>query len=234
MPNYAFAGLTVRIQNRYPFLERQCRAFLCEDAAPADITVEVTDEDILAEKKNAGSGFSPGYIESVCAYRKLCLQMPKFGGLFLHSSVIRTGGRGIAFLAQSGTGKTTHTALWKDLLGDGMEIINGDKPIVRFLGGCPVAYGTPWAGKEDLYCNDSTVLTDLCFLERAQENSCTPLKPEDCIPRIVHQVIVPADPQNALLTLDLVDRLLKACRIWLIRCNTDISAAQTAYSAIMK
>ena len=234
MANYLLADLVVDIRNRHPFLERQCRRFRCDDALAAAITVEVSEAEILKEKAHTAGDFSDGYIESICAYRKLCLQVPAFDGLFLHSSVIRVQQRGIAFLAPSGTGKTTHTALWKNMLGENMTVINGDKPIVRFWGGRPVAYGTPWAGKEDLYQKDSVTLTDLCFLERADANTCTPLKPEDCVSAIMHQVILPTDAEGVSRTLELTNRLLKSCRLWRIRCNTAPDAAATAYEAIMK
>lgn len=230
MAIYEFAGTVVELRNHYPFLEKQCRGFL--SSGEPSITIEVTQEEIRQELDKVGKKFSPGYAESICAYRKLCLQIPKLGGLFLHASVIRVGDRGIAFLAPSGTGKTTHTGLWQDLLGDKLTVINGDKPIVRMTPDGPVAYGTPWAGKEGLYEKDSVTLTDLCFLERSKENSCTPLPPEQALTRIVHQVILPGQAQTALQTLDLLDRLLRSCRLWLLRCNIHPDAAKCAYSKI--
>lgn len=234
MANYLLAGLVVNIQNRYPFLEKQCAAFRCPEDLTPDITLFASDAELAQEARNVGSRFSPGYVESVCIYRKLCLQMPAFSGLFLHSSVIRVEDRGIAFLAPSGTGKTTHTTLWQQLLGENMRIINGDKPIVRFLHNDPVAFGTPWAGKEGLYEKDLVKLTDLCFLSRAAENTCTPLRPEDALQSIANQVILPKEAQGMVQTLDLLDRLLRSCRLWRICCNTDISAAEIAYNTIIK
>ncbi len=234
MANYLLAGLVVDIQNRYPYLEKQCSPFRCDDDLTPDITVRVTQTELEEEAQKVTQRFSPGYVESICIYRKLCLQMPSFGGMFLHASVVRTENRGVAFLAPSGTGKSTHTALWQTLLGDKLEVINGDKPIVRFSGDHPVAFGTPWAGKEDLYKKDNVILTDLCFLERAEENTCTPLSREDALTRIVHQVILPTQAKGAVETLDLLDRLLRYCRIWKICCNTDLSAAQIAYNTITK
>ena len=35
------------------------------------------------------------------------------------------------FTAQSGTGKSTHIKLWKKHFGKDVDIVNGDKPIVR-------------------------------------------------------------------------------------------------------
>ena len=41
------ADLCIRIENQYPFVENQCRNFLC-DAREAAITVSVTDAEIAA------------------------------------------------------------------------------------------------------------------------------------------------------------------------------------------
>ena len=35
-------------------------------------------------------------------------------------------------------------------------------------------------------------------------------------------------------TVGLIDRLLSSCKLWEIRCNMDISAAETAYEAIFE
>ena len=232
MANYAIADLCVDIRSRYEHLPRLCRSFLGDPSAKADITVTVSDSDIQKERIAAEKDFSDGYIESICAYRKLCLQMPKFGGMFLHCSLIRVHDRGIAFLAVSGTGKTTHTALWQQLLGDKMTVINGDKPILRRIDDVFYGYGTPWAGKEGVYEKDRVAITDLCFLERAEENACTPLTPEEGLHKIVHQVIFPEDAAGTEKTLELLDGLLRKCRLWRIRCNMDLSAAETAYHTI--
>lgn len=234
MANYQLADLVVDIQNRHPFLTRQCQLFRCDDSLTPDMTLQATDEELQTEARAVGDRFSKGYIESICIYRKLCLQMPQFQGLFLHSAVIRVADHGIAFLAPSGTGKTTHTALWQQLPQVEVTVVNGDKPIVRLYDGVAMAYGTPWAGKENLYRKESVRLTDLCFLERSLDNSCTPLTPEEALRLIVHQVILPKDAANMVQTLELLDRLLRSCRLWQIRCNTDIRAAKTAYDAIMK
>lgn len=234
MANYLLAGLVVDIRNRYSYLEKQCAPFRCDDALTPDITVAVSQEELDNEMQEMDNRFSSGYVESISIYRKLCLQMPAFRGIFLHSSVIRVGEEGIAFLAPSGTGKSTHTALWQQLLGQQVEVINGDKPIVRFLLNRPEAFGTPWAGKENLYQKDSVVLTDLCFLERAAQNTCTPLSREEALQKIVHQVILPTKTEAVVETLDLLDQLLRSCRLWKIRCNMELSAAETAYRTITK
>ena len=50
----------------------------------------------------------------------------------IHASSLAWRGRGVAFSANSGTGKSTHVGLWKDTFGDEVQIINDDKPAIIF------------------------------------------------------------------------------------------------------
>ena len=97
--------------------------------------------------------------------------MPDFDAFLLHAAVIEVDGLAYAFAAPSGTGKTTHIALWKKFFGDRANIINGDKPIIRFENGTPYIYGTPWCGKEGYNINTKAPLAALCFIERSPENT---------------------------------------------------------------
>ena len=54
------------------------------------------------------------------------------GAVAFHSSVIRYRGRGVLFLGESGTGKSTHTRLWREHI-PGAEQLNDDSPIVRIV-----------------------------------------------------------------------------------------------------
>ena len=58
-------------------------------------------------------------------------------------------------LAVSGTGKSTHTGLWKKYYGAQVEILNDDKPAIRFEDGLPYLYGTTWSGKQEREWNQN-------------------------------------------------------------------------------
>jgi hypothetical protein len=49
---------------------------------------------------------------------------------------------------------------------------------------------------------------------------------------IFNQVLIPRNAGGAVVTLGLIDRLLKQCKLWKIKCNMDISAAEVAYKTI--
>lgn len=65
----------------------------------------------------------------------------------MHGAVVAWKDQGYLFTAPSGTGKSTHLALWKKYLGDQAEVINGDKPFLKVMEDEVWVYGTPWAGK---------------------------------------------------------------------------------------
>ena len=234
MARYLFADFVVELRNRYPHLERQCQFFVYDGDRETDFVISVTDEEMLQEAKVSQYPGDMGYLESVCAYRKLCMQLPVYDALLLHSAVIEAEGRGIAFFARSGVGKTTHTRHWIKNYFPKVNIVNGDKPIVRFFDGVPYAYGTPWAGKEGIYRLVRAELKDLCLIERSDVNEVTPLSKEDALSLLMLQVVLPSDPQATIATLDMIEKLLEHCNLWRIRCTAEAESAVVAYENIVE
>ena len=73
------------------------------------------------------------------------------GLLEMHASVVMNGGKGYLFLGKSGTGKSTHSRLWLQLI-PGTELLNDDNPILRLMpDGSARVYGSPWSGKTPCY-----------------------------------------------------------------------------------
>ena len=151
----------------------------------------------------------------------------------MHGCCIACKGHGIIFTARSGVGKTTHMRLWKQVYADEVTVINGDKPIIRFFEDGPYAYGTPWAGKEGYQVNDKVKLTDICFIERGEQNSVEKADKEQYVNFIMQQVLHPTDPLMAIKSLELLDRLLSGCNLWVIKCNISEQAAQLAHDTII-
>ena len=195
-------------------------------------SIEVTADEIEHARTLTTVTDSIIQAELTAFYTKLLSILPLHGAMFLHASLIEVNGAGVAFTALSGTGKSTHTLLWQKLLGDRVQIINGDKPIVRFDGNCPYGYGTPWNGKERLGKNAKTPIKHICFIERSEQNSCEKISAQAALKSIFNQLFIPRDPAAALKTLELLDQLFKSVTVWIIKCNTDISAARTAYNTI--
>lgn len=227
------AGINFLINNTYSRIEKECKQYTISRLEKYDVLLYVTNDNINAEKTDAKHSLA--YLEYIAICRKISELMPLHNGFLLHSATFDVDGTGVAFAAHSGTGKTTHMLLWQKLLGDRLKIVNGDKPIVRYFDDephTPYAYGTPWNGKERLGCNMRTPLKHICFIERAQQNSCEKMDKNDAVNLIFNQVYMPKDPAAAANTIVLINRLISDCRLWKIKCNMDISAAETAYRTI--
>ena len=223
------AGVTVEIDHRYGYVKRLCRDYRVSGEVPV-FTVSASREELERERKN-GPG-TRGYLESLCLYRKLCLHMLDCDGFLMHSAVLEAGGQAVAFAAKSGVGKSTHVRLWKERFGD-IHIINGDKPIYRFIDGQLYACGTPWRGKEGWGSNTMAPLKALCFLERGAENSLEPLPAGEASIRLFHQLLLPREQERMERLLTLADRMLETTPCWLLRCNRDRSAAEVARRMLM-
>ena len=96
--------------------------------------------------------------------------------LLIHASLVRQNGYGYAFIAKSGTGKSTHVSLWLRHL-PGCDLMNDDNPIIRIIDGEPYIYGGPWSGKTPCYRNVKARLGAITRIDRALENSIEKLAP---------------------------------------------------------
>lgn len=223
---YGFADLKFKINYNYSYFERLAKDYRLE-GENFDAEISVTETEIQAENLEGTS--SVDYLESLAIYRKVAEKIIDFSGFLMHGVVVNAGGKGVAFLARSGTGKSTHAWLWQELLGENLVIINGDKPLVRLIDGEFYAYGTPYAGKENIHKNDKVKLTDVFFIERNEKNFVTPC--EDIFKRLAQQIFIPRN-EKMLKTLELIDAFSKKVKFHVIHCNKDIEAAKVAYSKI--
>ena len=224
------AGLTFGIDNRYDLVRSRCRDYITEEDRPADIYVSVTQEELRREAEEEGELYiDEDSCESVLVYKKICCALPAFDAFVMHSSVVAVDGQAYCFAAESGTGKSTHTRFWKELLGDRVTIINGDKPIYRFSGGKLLAFGTPWCGKEGWQTDTSAPLRALCLLERGEENTICPVNAFDVLEELMQHFYLPGSGQVDMpVLIGLIDRMVSSVQVCRLRCRADISAAATA------
>lgn len=225
------ADFNVLFEEYYNLLYLNLGDFATEFDTP-DITVVTTLEDIEDEERTSDTPRRPYKHELSRAFRNLAEQLPDNGSCVFHSCFIKVKDKGIAFSARSGTGKTTHMNLWQKMLGEEMEIINGDKPIVRFIDGVLYGYGTPWRGKEQLGGKDRAPLTDICIIERAEKNETVPISKDEGMLLLVQQIYMPASAEGVSKTMEIINKITESCRFWKICCNMEPDAAVTAYNAI--
>lgn len=235
---YEMADLAIDIEYR----AESTRAFLSDYIAKnkdltADFSVRVTESDRIGERAVAGN-VSFGQIERACILRKIAANLcSSYEGFLLHASCVGYRGGAYAFAAKSGTGKSTHARLLKELLGDELVYVNDDKPFVRLRRPEDLfyVYGSPWKGKSGLGENVSMPLRAVCFLRRGKENRIVKIAdPSEAIPLLAENV--PA-PENSVQTENLFllfDLLRKKTSFYLLECNANVSAAETSFGGMIK
>ncbi len=227
------AGLTIAIEHRFSYIERLCKDYVIEATDSPDLFIRVSEEEIKAEIAMAEINATEEYAEAICVYRAICKQLPlKYQSFLMHCAVIEYEGRGYAFAAKSGTGKSTHIALWQKQFGSDVHIVNGDKPILKFQDDVLFAYGTPWCGKEGLQSNTSVPLTAICFLERSKENTIRRIPADEAVMRVFHQVLTPEDVETVDALFPLIDRMLRQIPCYVLGCNMSTEAAEVAYNGM--
>ena len=155
-----------------------------------------------------------------------------YEGMMLHSSAVVVDGRAYLFSADSGTGKSTHTALWLKLFGDRACILNDDKPALRREPEGWFAYGTPWSGKYDLSTNLRAPIAGIALLERGENNEIFPFSGLEAVRMFLAQFNRVKTPSGRARQLELLDRIFRELPVWKLRCNMEDEAAIVSYEAM--
>ena len=167
---YKISGLTVEMDS-FGYTVTQAEPYLTEAFEKAYIVIRSNWEKVK-EKQPHLSDEDCEYMSTGASFY---YQLLGFDGMLLHSSAVVMGGEAYLFSAPCGTGKSTHTALWRKVFGeDRAVILNDDKPALRLEDGVWYAYGTPWSGKTDQNLNIKVPLKGICILTRSEENHIEP------------------------------------------------------------
>ncbi len=232
MPIYSIADLSVDMQPQYDLTRQRAKAYLAEDGTPPDITVEVPDSVMNKYIKAFGSGEQLADYEYMLLGSAFYRELLKFDGMMLHSSSVVVDDKAYLFSAKSGTGKSTHTALWLELLGGRAYILNDDKPAVRYSDGAVFAYGTPFSGKHDISENKRVPVAGICFLERGEQNKIERISAREALPLLMEQTLRHYTRESMEGLLFVMDKILSQIPIYKMSCNMDISAAQLSYNTM--
>lgn len=227
---YKFADCAVEIISIYKEIHLISKKYSC-DVAP-EFSISVSDEDIIYERSLATVDSTDGYLETLAVIRKLSELLIENGVLLFHGSALCLDGVGYIFSAKSGTGKSTHTALWKQVFGDKVTIINDDKPFIKVCGNSAYVYGSPWDGKHHLSSNTNAPLKKICFINRSNENYITKRSPVDVYHRIFQQTYKPKDKELLEKTVQLISNLCNLVDFYELGCNTDPEAAILAFNGM--
>ena len=228
MPIYKIADLNIEINPKYEKTSKQLAAYITDEKT-ADFCVEAEQSEI--DRLVADGGID--YLSESCIINTLVCReiLDNYDGLFFHSSALMLDGKAYLFSAPSGTGKSTHTALWQRHFGGRVQMINDDKPIIRKKGGVFYVYGTPWMGKADIGTNTKAPVKAVYILQRAEENTAVRVLPSQVMKQLLEATVIDVERSRMEKLLELLDEFFKETPLFLLGCNMDESAVMMAYNA---
>lgn len=230
---YEIADIPFALKTKYEYTHRLCAEYATEKQP--FFSIETGEEDILREAEASETPFPPPYLESLAVYRALCNRiLNDYGGFLFHASAVAVDGRAYLFAAPSGTGKSTHTRLWREVFGERAVMINDDKPVVRRVGGKFYVYGTPWNGKHRLSTNGRAEIAAICELTRGEKNEIARVSAAEGLRVLMNQSLRGESGESMMKLLDLFDELAKAVPFYRLKCNMEREAALVAYEKMKK
>jgi len=235
------AGQVAEVSSLFDSSRDYCRKYLTEEKT--DFFATVTRDDLafeqaalLAEALQEGMRprvFTEPFLDRAAIQRAVAEHLFEKDTLMVHGSLVAVDGEGYLFMAaKCGTGKSTHTRLWRQAFGDRAVMVNDDKPFLRIGAEGVLAFGAPWSGKHGLDTNITVPLKGICLLERGQENRIRPAGVEELLHTLTKESYCPLDESKHRRHRELAGILAKKVPLWRMECSIHEDAARMAYEAM--
>lgn len=155
------------------------------------------------------------------------------GRIPIHGSCIVNKGKAYIFLGESGTGKSTHTRLWRENI-EGSVLLNDDSPIISAEEDGVWIYGSPWSGKTPCYKQERYPLQACVRLSQAPYNKIHKLPllkayaalHPSCPPEFAYDEVLYAGISESL------DKILTSVGIYHLECLPDADAAHLSFNTL--
>lgn len=237
---YKISGKVIEIESLYKEVHILCKGYrYCGDI---DFSVKTSQSDIDFEREKSAledtkngiptRHFSDSYLETLAVYRKIAECMIEFNTILFHGSAVAVDGAGYLFTAKSGTGKSTHTRLWREHFGERAVMVNDDKPLLQITENGVYIYGTSWDGKHHLSSNISVTLKAICILNRGAENKIYPITKSEAYPMLLQQTHRPMNAEKMQFVFTLLDKMCEHLKLYKLECNMNPDAVTTAYNGM--
>lgn len=238
---YKIAELVVQFCTLHQEVHDQCRDYRY-DGTP-ELVITTTQEQINFERDKSNQedaleglpaqNYTDEYLETLAIYRQLAGKMLYLNTLLFHGSAIAVDGEAVLFTAKSGTGKSTHTRIWRRVYGDRCIMVNDDKPLLRITEDGVLVCGTPWDGKHKLSTNCALPLKAICILERGEENAIRQISVKEALPMLLQQCFRPSNPTDMAQMLKVINRLTEKLSFYRMQCTIGKPAARLAYETML-
>ena len=235
------AGQVAAVTSLFDSTRDYCVRYLTEEKP--DFSILVTRENLdfeqaalLAEAMAEGMRprtFTDPFLDRAAIQRAVAEHLFEKDTLMVHGSLVAVDGEGYLFMAaKCGTGKSTHTRLWREVFGCRAVMVNDDKPFLLITDAAVLACGAPWSGKRGLDTNITVPLKGICLLARGQENRIRPAGTEELLPTLIKESYCPLDESKHPRHRELAGILAEKVPLWRMECNKQEAAARMAYAAM--
>ena len=205
----------------------------CREDGKFDFTekVSVPSVEIARRMKDFGS---ESFTEFNLLLEHICNLFLPYDRCLFHSVAICVDNRAWLITAPSGTGKSTQYRLWKELYGNKVRLICGDKPILEFQSsGDIIVHPSPWRGKERWLGSGPAKLAGIVYLEQGEYNSIRRMSVSEAVVPLYTQILYqPEDETELRQAAAMLDRILRQIPVWKLVNIGDEESARLTYETL--
>ena len=236
-------GVECEELTRFEFAEREAECVFLRSAEDYILTIK---NATLAEHIFKSNRRDSGCVQTNAGVVDTDYSFLRFGIWFMlnivavqrltaavHSSVIVCHDEAVMFLGESGTGKSTHTRLWRENIA-GATLLNDDSPFVGLRDGRVVAYGSPWSGKTPCYKNECYPIRAIVRLSQAPHNQMRKLRSLQAIGALLPS-LPPAfafDEKLEDAVMNVLSAVVSKVPVYHLECLPNAEAAQLSHDTI--
>ena len=226
------ADIVIEINAFNESTKKYCEDFLSNE--DSDLTITMSREDLENEKHINEDGKVYASEEISALYRKIADLFIERNIVVFHGSSFKVDDYAFIVTARSGVGKSTHVNLLKQLIGNDLEYINDDKPLLEVNNNNLMLYSSPWNGKERRGNNTKAPLKAIIFLNRGNNTYRQLNNSEEVYFKLLSQIYLPRDKAKREHALKIIDILLKSVNFYEINVNKEIDSASMTHERIIK
>ena len=236
-------GVECEELTRFEFAEREAECVFLRSAEDYILTIK---NATLAEHIFKSNRRDSGCVQTNAGVVDTDYSFVRFGIWFMlnivavqrltaavHSSVIVCHDEAVMFLGESGTGKSTHTRLWRENIA-GATLLNDDSPFVGLRDGRVMAYGSPWSGKTPCYKNECYPIRAIVRLSQAPHNQMRKLRSLQAIGALLPS-LPPAfafDEKLEDAVMNVLSAVVSKVPVYHLECLPNAEAAQLSHDTI--
>jgi len=209
------------------------QAFICKEESKKVLAVlEINDswteaEITYCEDKDYSIDATVNLLLEIF-FRNYILQKD---GIVIHAAAIDWKGKGIAFTAPSGGGKSTQAMLWKKYMG--AKILNDDRPTIRRRDDKFSIYGTPWSGSSLEFINDSAPLSAIFIIQQSKVNVLEKLNKHQAVVQLTPRCFLPYFDSGLMdLALLQLEKVINEIPVYLLKCTPEKEAVELVYECV--